>query len=687
MPRRVTSISLGLALSALALPTAAARAAETYTVDGAAADGCAAKVCRTLTQAVAAVADGDTITVKPGTYTEPAKVTLTKKNVNIVGTAGKTTLSSASTTAGDPVITLVEGDILDGITVQTGTNAGPGVLVTGRGTTLRNSAIIRLVASTSDAPAYRVDPLVAGGVNTISAVTIINGPAGATTQTQPAVAGNATSSLAIDGTVILSGAGNGPAVGFTGNDITNGVTTPNTILRSSLVAAKSTYDALAVTSAATSATKKALVLYTSVLLPGSSAAGVNAASLVGALPGMDTAGDIKITAKNVTIAGGKAPFTVNAGAGGQTAVGNIDVAFDRSILHASGQGAVTSFAPSTPIVLVSGTANTARVAITNSDTTQTPQAAAAGKGAVTVTGSSNTPDAKLFVNLAKQNIHLRADAPVIDKGGDVAAGDATTDIDAQPRKSGPATDLGADEFVNRAPTAVGTVSAQKVLQDQAVTFDASGSSDPEAASGGSIAKYQWEFGDGSTAETTTPTISHAYRQLGLYNARVTVVDNFGAASAAAAIPAVAVADGSVPVVTLRTPTQNGAFAILATTKLGRKARKVLDPVLVSKVAFTGTATDPQGVKLVTMSLRRLAVGNAAVPKSPTACVYLDGKTAFRSAKCTKPIFFTAQITGNDFSYKLKKALKPKAGRYELTVLAIDGSGVFSKPVVVTFKLK
>lgn len=689
MSRRVSVISLAAALSAAALP-AAAQAADTYTVDQAAADGCsAAKVCKTVAQAAAAVAEGDTISIKAGTYNETAKIALTKKNVNIVGVAGKTTVVGGSTTAGDPVFTLIEGDILDGVTVQTGgTNPGPGVLVTGRGTTFKNGAILRLSASNQDKPAYLVDPGVAAGTSTISAVTILNGPSGATTQTQPAVAGNASSSLAINDALIISGAGNGPAVGLSGNDNTVPATpVPNTLTRVSLIASKASADALAVTAAAGSATKKAVTLDTSVLLPGSNAAGISVATTPGPLAGQDTAGDIAVKASHVTIQGGRLPFLVNAASGGQTAVGNLTLAFDRSIVHGSAQGTVTSFVPATPIPLISGVANTAKVTLTNSDSAQTAFTGSGGGATVTVTGGSNTPDDKLFVNAAKQNVHLRADAPVIDKGGDLVAGESDKDIDSQDRKAGAATDLGADEFVNRAPTAAATASAQKVLQNQAVTFDASKSTDPEAGVGGAIVAYQWTFGDGSTATTSTPTTTHAYSQLGLYNATVVAVDNFGASSAKAAIPAIAVSDGSAPVVKVTTPKKNGAYAILATTKLGKKARKVLDPTLVGKISFSGTASDPQGIKLVLLSVRRLAVGNAAVPKNPKACVYLDGKTTFKSSACKKPVFFNAQFKDGKFSYKFKKTLKPKAGRYQLTAYAIDGSGIFSTPVVVPFKLK
>ncbi len=54
-------------------------------------------------------------------------------------------------------------------------------------------------------------------------------------------------------------------------------------------------------------------------------------------------------------------------------------------------------------------------------------------------------------------------------------------------------------------------------------FDASGSSDPE----GAIASYRWEFGDGQTETTSTPTTTHTYAAVGPYTATLTATDEAG----------------------------------------------------------------------------------------------------------------------------------------------------------------
>jgi PKD repeat protein len=58
-----------------------------------------------------------------------------------------------------------------------------------------------------------------------------------------------------------------------------------------------------------------------------------------------------------------------------------------------------------------------------------------------------------------------------------------------------------------------------------VNFDASASFDPDP--GDSIVKYQWNFGDGGTFESTSPTASHLYTNRGDYVVTLTVTNNRG----------------------------------------------------------------------------------------------------------------------------------------------------------------
>ncbi len=77
-----------------------------------------------------------------------------------------------------------------------------------------------------------------------------------------------------------------------------------------------------------------------------------------------------------------------------------------------------------------------------------------------------------------------------------------------------------------APLAAFTFSPATAAPGSNVSFDASGSSDPN--SGGSITSYAWDFGDGTTGTGESP--SHAYANSGHYTVALRVTDNFGLTS-------------------------------------------------------------------------------------------------------------------------------------------------------------
>ncbi len=83
------------------------------------------------------------------------------------------------------------------------------------------------------------------------------------------------------------------------------------------------------------------------------------------------------------------------------------------------------------------------------------------------------------------------------------------------------------------PTANYTVSKDKICHVSAVsntegdvTFNASGSTTPT----GTITRYIWNFGDGTSATTTTPTIVHNYTEPGIYNTSLVVVNSLNCSS-------------------------------------------------------------------------------------------------------------------------------------------------------------
>ncbi|MFA5869660.1 MAG: PKD domain-containing protein, partial [Candidatus Bathyarchaeia archaeon] len=78
------------------------------------------------------------------------------------------------------------------------------------------------------------------------------------------------------------------------------------------------------------------------------------------------------------------------------------------------------------------------------------------------------------------------------------------------------------------PPVANAGSAKSGHLGEVLTFDGSASRDPD----GTIAKYEWEFGDGATAAGAI--VTHAYEVEGVYSVRLTVTDNLGAQARATA---------------------------------------------------------------------------------------------------------------------------------------------------------
>ena len=139
----------------------------------------------------------------------------------------------------------------------------------------------------------------------------------------------------------------------------------------------------------------------------------------------------------------------------------------------------------------------------------------------------------------------------------------------------PQSRLAIQPTANQPPAAVATAQPSSVAVGQAVTFDGTGSSDPD----GTIAAYRWDFGDGATA--TTATASHAYAASGSFLARLTVTDNSGN-TGTTTVP-ISVADTTAPSIAI-------SGAVFTPT--------VSDNVSVVKVewyfdgALSATATSP-----------------------------------------------------------------------------------------------
>jgi PKD repeat protein len=76
------------------------------------------------------------------------------------------------------------------------------------------------------------------------------------------------------------------------------------------------------------------------------------------------------------------------------------------------------------------------------------------------------------------------------------------------------------------PRAVLRASATSGHPGDAFTFDASASA-PTSQAGDAIKRYQWDFGDGATATTTTALVTHSFRRAGTYLVKVRAFDAQG----------------------------------------------------------------------------------------------------------------------------------------------------------------
>jgi PKD repeat protein len=84
---------------------------------------------------------------------------------------------------------------------------------------------------------------------------------------------------------------------------------------------------------------------------------------------------------------------------------------------------------------------------------------------------------------------------------------------------------------NQPPQAAFTFTPTAPLPLQQISFDASGSTDPDARDGGpclAACTYRWDFGDGNTGSGIFAT--YQYRSTGNYQVRLTVTDGRGASS-------------------------------------------------------------------------------------------------------------------------------------------------------------
>ncbi len=113
-----------------------------------------------------------------------------------------------------------------------------------------------------------------------------------------------------------------------------------------------------------------------------------------------------------------------------------------------------------------------------------------------------------------------------------------------------------------------------------LTADGSASYDPDG--GDSVVKWSWDFGDGTSAVTTTPRTTHTYTASGSYAVTLVVTDSHGLVSAPGT--RTVVAGNRPPTVSITSPSTSARFAV------------------GQSVTVAATATDPEDGALPASSI-------------------------------------------------------------------------------------
>jgi PKD repeat protein len=104
----------------------------------------------------------------------------------------------------------------------------------------------------------------------------------------------------------------------------------------------------------------------------------------------------------------------------------------------------------------------------------------------------------------------------------------TATLQVDDGRSGTDTATARVTILNQPPIAAATATPNPVAKGMSVTFDSSGTTDPD--DGLATLIYQWDFGDGNTGNG--PNVNHAYANQGSYTAVLTVIDDDGASNSA-----------------------------------------------------------------------------------------------------------------------------------------------------------
>jgi hypothetical protein len=138
------------------------------------------------------------------------------------------------------------------------------------------------------------------------------------------------------------------------------------------------------------------------------------------------------------------------------------------------------------------------------------------------------------VSLDTGGVHFDSQSDQVDGGGTIAQ---PRTIATMPVRCGTASGTasffdvaGASVLIPQSFTVTGCPTAAFSATPDGFAADFNGSASSTPIAGRTIAKWEWDFGDGTTKTTTGPTVSHTYSTGGDHTAKLTVVDSAGAIS-------------------------------------------------------------------------------------------------------------------------------------------------------------
>jgi PKD repeat protein len=171
---------------------------------------------------------------------------------------------------------------------------------------------------------------------------------------------------------------------------------------------------------------------------------------------------------------------------------------------------------------------------------------------------------------------------------------------------------------NQPPTPVISALPSAGAAPLSVTFDGSGSTDPD----GTIATWAWSFGDGTSG--SGPVITHVYSAAGFYVATLTVTDNGGASNTTSASINVTPGASSVPTAPTNLAASSSTRARINLTWINTATTNATSITVerctgstctgfaaVAQLAGTATSWTDSGVKSRSTYRYRVSASNAA----------------------------------------------------------------------------